>query len=176
MKRPHFSPTVHLRQCYRFPWSGQGRNLCPHFDQTPLIPSCYQRGKLGGTVVSPVQMHAKPNATDLITCLNARTEEGSYGGGYKKECLVPCSGPTAAALPPHFRPPGLRLGLLPGRRPRLWAWAWAQRGDDSPRQGAAGAMAPGWEPVDPGPGRRQGTKGRRSWRTWEGRGLLVIGA
>jgi hypothetical protein len=45
-----------------------------------LIPSCYQRGKLGGTGVSPVQMHAKPNATDLITWLNATwyyTEEQS---------------------------------------------------------------------------------------------------
>ena len=33
--------------------------------------------------------------------------------------LLPC---------PYSTPLDLRLGLFPGRRSRLWAWAWAQRG------------------------------------------------
>ena len=40
--------------------------------------------------------------------------------------LLPC---------PYSKPLDLRLGLLPGRRSRLGAWAWAQRGGGSPRRG-----------------------------------------
>ena len=56
--------------------------------------------------------------------------------------LLPC---------PYSTPLDLRLGLFPGWRSRLGAWAWAQRGGGSPRR-AAVAMAPGREPLDPGPG------------------------
>ena len=43
--------------------------------------------------------------------------------------LLPC--PYSTSL-------DLRLGLFPGRRSRLGAWAWAQRGGGSPRRGGSG--------------------------------------
>ena len=66
-----------------------------------------------------------------------RGPRAAAGGGHKKECPAPCSGPTAAALP-LLHSLDLRLGLFPGRRSRLWAWAWAQRGGGSPRRGGSG--------------------------------------
>ena len=54
-------------------------------------------------------------------------------------------------LPCPYSTLRLGLGLLPGRRSRLGAWAWAQRGGGSPWRGGV-AMAPGREPLDPGPG------------------------
>ena len=66
-----------------------------------------------------------------------RGSRAAAGGGHKKECPAPCSGPTAAALP-LLHSLDLRLGLFPGRRSRLGAWAWAQRGGGSPRRGGSG--------------------------------------
>jgi hypothetical protein len=44
---------------------------------------------------------------------------GAAGGGHKKKCLAPCSGPTAAPCPcPYSTSLHLRLGLFLGRRSR----------------------------------------------------------
>jgi hypothetical protein len=74
------------------------------------------------------------------------------GGGHKKECLAPCSGPTAAALPLRHA-----HGPAPGAIPVSGYWSpgldrrgngcgapvpvrvsWAQRGGGSPRRGGSG--------------------------------------
>ena len=91
-----------------------------------------------------------------------RGPRAAAGGGHKKECPAPCSGPTAAALP-YSTPLDLRLGLFPGRRSRLGAWAWAQRGGGSPRRGGSGDGA-GAGAGGPASG---ATAGRQGWAARE---------
>lgn len=66
------------------------------------------------------------------------------------QLLMPCS---------YSMPLDLRLGLLPGQRSRLGAWAWAQRGGGSLRRGGSDDGA-GVRAVGPRAGVMAGRQGQ----------------
>jgi hypothetical protein len=104
-----------------------------------------------------------------------RGPRAEAGGGHKKECPAPCSGPIAAALSLlHF--PGPAPGPVAGAAVPVRGMGVGAGGQRFPHVWRTVAMAPEREPVDPGPRGRQGSKGRRPWRTREERGLPVTGA
>jgi hypothetical protein len=78
------------------------------------------------------------------------------------------SGAMLGLLLPLLHFPESAPGSVPRVVVRLWAWTWAQRGGGPSRRGGSGDGA-GAGVGGPKPGRRQGTKGRRPWRTREGK-------
>jgi hypothetical protein len=87
----------------------------PKGDAAPPVDGLQYFGAPGGddsgVVVAAAGCHRGTMGMRLATKVRGRRK----GGGHKKECLAPCSGPTAAAQP-LLHSLSLRLGLFPGRR------------------------------------------------------------
>ena len=103
-----------------------------------------------------------------------RGPRAAAGGGHKKECPAPCSGPTAAALP-LLHAPGPAPGPVPGAAVPVRGMGVGAEGRRFPTAGRRWRWRRGgsrWT----GPGRWQGTKGRLPRRAREGGGPLATGA